>query len=736
MRIATGAPVLAAVLATLALAAATPGMLTAAEYVVDQKSAAAGDENPGTAEKPFKTIGKGVATAQAGDTVVVKAGTYREQVVFKTSGAEGKPITLKAGAGERVQVSGADPIVGWKKCAAVDVRGNPQAGSIYWAEIDWAPTAVFLDGRRQTGARWPRESKAKQLLESGDKTTIVDTKNLTQPAGFWEGGTLTVYTTRNGGTSERGQIVKYDAEKHSLTVDKERKAEPITPEAAKAALAAGDRSMTTSDLYFVTNVVSLIAAPGDYVVDTSVKPHRIYLWPSTDDDPGKHLVEGTRRAQGSYLVGWADKVGYITIDGLEAAYAEGSGFGAEAKGGHHITIENCVAHHNSWAGPGAGFSIIDETSSVVIRRSISCRNAHHGIQLGWKNTDCLVEENMVFSNFVDGITIGWYAENIRVVRNVVYDQWAEEHPDGFQTFRGVDHLLVDSNLFLSTGQFSQIENTYNARFINNLWVGAHQNGIAPSGRKAAKGKDSKEVFEGCSKFDIDHNTLALVGQSTLSLCAESKFRNCVVFPGKPGGGLIGGEAKWESDYNLFWDGTGSSSRFAWPEGGSKRFAEYQKLSGQDAHSKEADPKFRNAPVLYRLADQKKCPWHRADLNENTASKLWLDRIGKGEFAAGDFVEVNFDGVKRTVKESGDGFIVVDPPLAARPQTPDFVVANWKKVGSFALDLRLAEGSPGKGAASDGKDIGSSVDIQAYLKGDFNGDGKRELPPLPPGADVE
>jgi len=719
-----------------AMVAATPAMLAAAEYVVDQKNAAASDENPGTAEKPLKTIGKGLAMAQAGDTVLVKDGVYREQVVFKAGGAEGKPITLKAAPGERVQVNGADPITGWKKCAPADVRGNAKAENIYWAELDWPPTAVFLDGRRQTVARWPRESKAKLLLEGGDKTTLVDAKNLTQPAGYWEGGTLTVYTTRNGGTTERGRIVSYDPEKHALIVDKERKADPVTPEAAKAAAAAGDRSMTTSDLYFITNVVSVIAGPGDYAIDTSVKPHRIYLWPSTGDDPSKHLVEGTRRAQGGYLVGWADKVGHIGIDGLEAAYAEGSGFGAEAKGGHHIAIQNCVSHHNSWAGPGAGFSIIDETSNVVIRRSISCRNAHHGIQLGWKNTDCLVEENMVFSNFVDGITIGWYADNVRVVRNVVHDQWAEEHPDGFQTFRGVDHLELDSNLFLNTGQFSQIENTWNARFINNMWVGAHQNGLAPSPRTAPKGKDAQDIFEGCSKFLIDHNTLALIGQSTLSLCAESKFVNCVVFPGKPGGGLIGGVAKWQSDYNLYWDGTGSSSRYVWPDTPGKRFVEYQKLTGQDAHSKEAEPKFRNAPVLFRMADPKKSPWHRADLNENTAAKLWLDHMARSEFAAGDFVEVNFDGVKRTVKESGDGYIVVDPPLAARPQTPDFVVANWKKVENFALDLRLAEGSPGKGAAGDGKDIGSSVEIQAYLKGDFNGDGNRELPPLPPGADAE
>jgi hypothetical protein len=31
---------------------------------------------------------------------------------------------------------------------------------------------------------------------------------------------------------------------------------------------------------------------------------------------------------------------------------------------------------------------------------------------------------------------------------------------------------------------------------------------------------------------------------------------------------------------------------------------------------------------------------------------------------------------------------------------------------------------------DGKAVGSNIDIQAYRKGDLNGDGKRDLPEVP------
>jgi hypothetical protein len=53
------------------------------------------DTYSGTLAQPFKTITKGLAVAAAGDTVLVKAGTYNEYVQFTKSGTVGSPITLK-----------------------------------------------------------------------------------------------------------------------------------------------------------------------------------------------------------------------------------------------------------------------------------------------------------------------------------------------------------------------------------------------------------------------------------------------------------------------------------------------------------------------------------------------------------------------------------------------------------------------------------------------------------------
>ena len=83
---------LAIVCAVLTCAGAARG----AAYVVDQAAVGAADTNPGTEEKPWKTIQHAADAAKPGDTVYVMAGKYEERVKVNTSGAEGNHITFRA----------------------------------------------------------------------------------------------------------------------------------------------------------------------------------------------------------------------------------------------------------------------------------------------------------------------------------------------------------------------------------------------------------------------------------------------------------------------------------------------------------------------------------------------------------------------------------------------------------------------------------------------------------------
>src|SRR5262249_3037681 len=57
--------------------------------------------NQGSEAKPLRTIQKAASLARAGDTILLGGGVYREAVVLRFSGREGRPIVLKNVPGER-----------------------------------------------------------------------------------------------------------------------------------------------------------------------------------------------------------------------------------------------------------------------------------------------------------------------------------------------------------------------------------------------------------------------------------------------------------------------------------------------------------------------------------------------------------------------------------------------------------------------------------------------------------
>jgi hypothetical protein len=107
----------------------------AATYEVAQRNPQASDEGDGTRERPWKTISRAAAKVAPGDTVVIRDGTYREQVVCKTSGTEQAPIRFEAAPGARVVLTGADRLTGWQRA-----EGGPPVYRVPWTHrfIGWS----------------------------------------------------------------------------------------------------------------------------------------------------------------------------------------------------------------------------------------------------------------------------------------------------------------------------------------------------------------------------------------------------------------------------------------------------------------------------------------------------------------------------------------------------------------------------------------------------------------------
>jgi hypothetical protein len=69
-------------------------------------SPAGSDNNPGSLDRPWKTIQKAADSLQPGDTVYIREGVYNEQVQIRISGSLGSPITFINYPGETVIIDG------------------------------------------------------------------------------------------------------------------------------------------------------------------------------------------------------------------------------------------------------------------------------------------------------------------------------------------------------------------------------------------------------------------------------------------------------------------------------------------------------------------------------------------------------------------------------------------------------------------------------------------------------
>lgn len=113
-------------------------------FYVDQRHPQASDDNPGTEDRPLRTIQRAADLARfrgytwPGDRVIVKAGVYREMVVLRHGGDEYCSVDLMAAPGEEVWVKGSDVVGGWEH----------DEGPV-WRKTNWAHPSqqVFCDDR-------------------------------------------------------------------------------------------------------------------------------------------------------------------------------------------------------------------------------------------------------------------------------------------------------------------------------------------------------------------------------------------------------------------------------------------------------------------------------------------------------------------------------------------------------------------------------------------------------------
>ncbi|MBA3708279.1 MAG: right-handed parallel beta-helix repeat-containing protein, partial [Planctomycetes bacterium] len=100
------------------------------------------DGNSGrTISQPFSSVQRAVNAAVAGDTIYLRAGTWREPVTIAKAGTAAAPIVIAAYAGEKPVLKGSAVAAGWSATATAGV----------WKKTGWsvASQQVFVDGLPQ-----------------------------------------------------------------------------------------------------------------------------------------------------------------------------------------------------------------------------------------------------------------------------------------------------------------------------------------------------------------------------------------------------------------------------------------------------------------------------------------------------------------------------------------------------------------------------------------------------------
>jgi parallel beta-helix repeat protein len=243
----------------------------AGAYYVDGGNRVANDGNPGTEARPFKTIGRGVQSLLPGDTLLIKAGTYRETVILTRSGTQARPIRIQAYPGNegKVIINAAEPVTSWHKCTGPgECAGNQYWEHIYVADVsalvwshpdtNFAVRQVFQHGQLLNRSRYPNVGWNYPTSVANPTRTFTDS-SLTKSDGYFVGAVCHVRTD----IGFLDQILITDFSRHAITLAKSPRYE-----------------ISTRYGYYITSIVGEINEAGEWAYDPIGK--RLYLWPKDD----------------------------------------------------------------------------------------------------------------------------------------------------------------------------------------------------------------------------------------------------------------------------------------------------------------------------------------------------------------------------------------------------------------------------------------------------------------------
>lgn len=286
------------------------------------------NSNPGTIQRPYKTIQKAVDNASAGTKIHILPGLYRETVLIRKSGIPKKPIIIFADPKDRgnVIIAGSESsgTLQWQQCSqelCADI--SPSAsGHVYTATIPWEEktTSVYekiageieelpiaRSPNWEVTTPWKYHEHWWVAKDSEDNLTTVKDKDNLRNIGDLRGGTMFLFdgADRCGIFLHPETITHHDLSTGTVSFDK-----PV----GFSIFGSQEKGISRYSSYYVEGKPQLLDAPGEWYVDAKTK--RIYLWSKEERNPEKLNIEISRRSIAFDLSQSSD----IVIDGITFSY--------------------------------------------------------------------------------------------------------------------------------------------------------------------------------------------------------------------------------------------------------------------------------------------------------------------------------------------------------------------------------------------------------------------------------
>ncbi len=255
------------------------------------------DSNDGSENFPYRTIQAAADVAQAGDTVIIDSGVYREEVVIKNDGTATQPIIFKAKEGADVTISAFEKISGFE----------PYKNGIYQKfvnSIGYDRNFIIMNDEILREGRHPnkdtstmhfphpgydkenimRATMGDMKIPQNDKFTAYSDIDLDQDEkDYWKGGTF-ITLTGEAWTLSYGQIIASEKGKISLA---------DYPGNTSYGLTNYYNQKCDDDYGYITHHLNTVDMPGEWYIDDAT--NILYIIPPEGVDPNTMELELKQR---------------------------------------------------------------------------------------------------------------------------------------------------------------------------------------------------------------------------------------------------------------------------------------------------------------------------------------------------------------------------------------------------------------------------------------------------------